>query len=49
MIDESVEYELAGEIGVLGEKVPQYYFVHYESHMSSPGIEFRLPRWEARD
>jgi hypothetical protein len=33
-----VECELAGETKVLGENLPQLHFVHYESHMTWPGL-----------
>jgi hypothetical protein len=32
-----VEWELAGEAEVLGEKVPQCRFVHHKSHMTWQG------------
>jgi hypothetical protein len=35
MIEEqSVECEMTGEIEVLGEKLPQFNFVHHKSHMT---------------
>jgi hypothetical protein len=32
-VEQSVEWELAGEAEELGENLPQYHFVHYKSHM----------------
>jgi hypothetical protein len=48
IVEQSVEWELVGEIEVLGGNVPQYHFLHHKSHMTWPGIELG-PRWEAGD
>jgi hypothetical protein len=42
-----VEYRLAGETEVLGEKPPQRHSVHHKSHMTRPGFEPGPPRWVA--
>jgi hypothetical protein len=34
-----VEWRLAGETELLGENLPQRYFVHHKSHMTRPGFE----------
>jgi hypothetical protein len=33
IVEQLVEYELAGEAEVLGETLPQCHFVHPKSHM----------------
>jgi hypothetical protein len=48
-VDQSVEWELAGEAEVFGGDVPQCNFVHHKSHMTWPGLEHGQPRWEAGD
>jgi hypothetical protein len=48
-VEQSVEWELAWETEVLGEDMPQRYFVHHKSHMTCPGLEPGTPRWEAGD
>jgi hypothetical protein len=49
IVEQLVEWRLAGETEVLGENQPQRHFVHHESHMTRPGLEPGPPRWEASD
>jgi hypothetical protein len=46
MMDNLVEWRLAGETEVLGGNLPQRHFVHHKSHLTRPGIEPGPPRWE---
>jgi hypothetical protein len=48
-VEQSVEWELAGETEVLREILPQRHFVHHETHMTIPGHEPGPLWWEARD
>jgi hypothetical protein len=48
-VELSVEWELAGETEVLGEKLPQCHFVHHKFNMTWPELEPGPPRWEASD
>jgi hypothetical protein len=43
IVEKLVEWRLAGETEVLGENLPQRHFVHHKSHMTSLGLESRLP------
>jgi hypothetical protein len=45
-VEQLVERILAGEIGVLGDHPPQYYFVHHKSHMIYTGTELGPPPLE---
>jgi hypothetical protein len=49
IVEKQMECRLAGETEVLGENLPQRHFVHLKSHMTRPGFEPGLPRWEASD
>jgi hypothetical protein len=49
IVEQLVEWRLAGETEVLGENQPQRHFVHHKSHMTGPGLEPGPSRWEASD
>jgi hypothetical protein len=49
IVEHLVERNLAGEIKVFEENLPQRHFVHHKSHMTRQGLEPWLPRWEASD
>jgi hypothetical protein len=37
MMENLVEWRLAGETEVLGENLPQRHFVHHKAHLLDPG------------
>jgi hypothetical protein len=43
MMENLVEWRLAGETELLGENPPLSHFVHHKSHLTRPGIEPRKP------
>jgi hypothetical protein len=49
MLENLVEWRVAGETEVLGENLPQRHFDHHKSHLTRTGLEPVQPRWEASD
>jgi hypothetical protein len=49
IVEQLVEWRLAGETEVFGENLPQRHFVHHKSNMTRPGLEPGPPRWETSD
>jgi hypothetical protein len=49
MMENLVERRLAGKTEVLGENLPQRFFVHHKSHLTRAELEPGPPRWEASD
>jgi hypothetical protein len=41
IVEQLVEWRLAGETEVLGGNLPQRHFVYHKSHMTRPGLEPR--------
>jgi hypothetical protein len=41
IVEQLVEWRLAGETEVLGENLPQRHFIHHKSHMTWPVLEPR--------
>jgi hypothetical protein len=46
-VEQSLEWELAGEIKVLGRKPAPVPLIHHKSNMTWPGLEPGPPPWEA--
>jgi hypothetical protein len=44
-VEQSVEWQLAGETKVLRENLSQCHFVHYKCHTTWRGLELRPPSW----
>jgi hypothetical protein len=44
IVEQLVEWRLAGETEVLGENLPQSHFVHHKSYMTRPVLELGPPR-----
>jgi hypothetical protein len=49
MMENLVELRLAEDTEVLGENPTERHYVHHKFHLTRPGIELGLPRWEASD
>jgi hypothetical protein len=49
IVENLVEWRLAGETEVLGENLSQRHFVHHKSHLTRLGLETGPPRWETSD
>jgi hypothetical protein len=49
IVEQLVEWILAGEKGVLQENLLQRHFVQHKSHMTTPELEPGPPWWEASD
>jgi hypothetical protein len=48
-VEQSVEWELAGQTEVLVENLPQWHFAQQKSHFILLGLEPGAPLWEAGD
>jgi hypothetical protein len=48
-VEQSMEWELAGETELLGENLRQYHFVYHKSRMTWLGLEAGPPLWKAGD
>jgi hypothetical protein len=43
IVEQLVEWRLAGETEVLGENLTQRHIVHHKSHITRPGLEPTIP------
>jgi hypothetical protein len=48
IVEQLMEWRLARETEVLGENLPQRYFVHHKSHMTRSGLEPRAAAVESQ-
>jgi hypothetical protein len=46
IVQQLVEWRLAGETEVHGENLPQRHFAGHKSYMNRPGLEPGSPRWK---
>jgi hypothetical protein len=49
IVEQTVECQLAEEIEILGETLPQYHFVYHIFHMTLSEFEPGPPWWKAGD
>jgi hypothetical protein len=49
IVEQLVEWRLAGETEVLGESLPQRHFVRHKSHVIKTGLEPEPPLWETSE
>jgi hypothetical protein len=50
IVEQLVEWRLAGETEVIGENLPQRHSAHHKSHMTRPGFEPGPPElWRGLD
>jgi hypothetical protein len=49
IVEQLVEWRLAGKTEEFGENLLRYHFIHHKSHMTWHGLEPGPPRWEASE